>query len=80
MHSLLWLKNNEGNDAPNYWFEAEESDQTSEKDDQDRIEEDQVRIKRVKRLQTFSYQPLLMIYHVKSINLDKRSIVMNVNH
>ena len=39
VYSLLWLKNKSKDDAPNYWFEPDQSCQSSEKSDQMKFEE-----------------------------------------
>ena len=54
VHSLLWLKNRENQEAPNFWFESEEKDQNkSNHDDQYKIKQEQERIFKVEEFANF---------------------------
>ena len=48
VHSLLWLKNQFGDEAPNFWVEPKE-DQAENVNQQDMIKEDQIRIEKVEK-------------------------------
>ena len=52
VHSLLWLKNQVGDEAPNFWIDPEQ-DQTNETNEQQRIKEDLIRIKKVEQFADF---------------------------
>ena len=58
LHSLLWLKNKSGDDAPNFWIEPETDIQKDEASDmsninRNKVEEDQERIKNVEHFADF---------------------------
>ena len=52
VHSLLWLKNQVGDEAPNFWVEPKE-DQADTVNQQDMVREDQIRIEKVEKFADF---------------------------
>ena len=52
MHSLLWLKNQVGDEAPSFSVE-DDQDETHETNEQDKIKKDDLRIKKVEKFADF---------------------------
>ena len=57
VHSLLWLKNKDGDEAPNFWINPGDSDQVHQADttqsNESKLKEDQERIEKVEKFAGF---------------------------
>ena len=82
VHSLLWMKNEKNEDAPNFWIDPNDKDQTSSNPDQNLSETDQNTDndgiqKRIKEIESFA--DFLITTSPEEIHCDQHENFTDIN-